>query len=340
MSNKVVMTLFRYPGIPSSEEAYQKLDATFHHIPCSSEEELIEATGDCDVAITAMQPYTHNVIGKMERCRLITTIGIGYEGVDVAAATERGILVANVPDYCLEEVANHAMTLLLACNRKLVPLVEAVRQGAWDTAEKPKIRYHIMPPLPRLSGQVLGIIGLGRIGRTLVSRAKAFGLGVIAYDPFVPTTAMEEMGVEPMDLDSLLRESDYISLHTSLTTENRAMIGMEEMQKMKPTAYLINTARGGLIDEEALVQALKDGVLAGAALDVTDPEPPPPDSPLLTMDRIVLTAHTAQYSNEAVADLRRGVEENIFSVLRGSPPPGLLNPQAREIYLQRWPRHG
>ncbi|MEE9202849.1 MAG: C-terminal binding protein [Dehalococcoidia bacterium] len=340
MSQKVVMTLFRYPGIPSSEEAYQKLDAAFHHIPCNGEEELMAATRDCDVAITALQPYTRRVIENLERCRLISVIGIGYEGVDVPAATERGILVSNVPDYCQEEVANHAMALLLACNRKLVPIVEAVRQGAWDSMEKPKIRYHIMPPLPRLSGQVLGIIGLGRIGQTLVYRAKAFGLGVIAYDPFIPPAAMEEMGVEPVDMDALLRESDYISLHTALTPENRNMIGMEQMQKMKPTAYLINTARGGLIDEEALVQALKDGVLAGAALDVTDPEPPPPDSPLLTLDRILLTAHTAQYSNEAVADLRRGVEENVFSVLRGHLPPGLINPQARETHLQRWPRHG
>jgi D-3-phosphoglycerate dehydrogenase len=334
------MTLFRYPGLPSSEEAYQKVDATFHHIPCNNEEELMAATGDCDVAITAMQPYSRRVIENMERCRLITTIGIGYEGVDVQAATERGILVANVPDYCLEEVANHAMALILACNRKLVPIIQAVRQGAWDSPEKPKIRYNIMPPLPRLSGQVLGIIGLGRIGRTLVARAKAFGLGVIAYDPYVPAAAMEEMGVEPVDLDTLLRESDYISLHTALTPENRHMIGMEELQKMKPTAYIINTARGGLIDEVALVQALKDGVLAGAALDVTDPEPPPQDSPLLKLDRVILTAHTAQYSNEAVMDLRQGVEENIFSVLRGHPPPGLINPQARETYLERWPRHG
>lgn len=340
MSQKVVMTLFRYPGIPSSEEAYQKLDATFHHIPCNGEEELMAATRDCDVAITALQPYTRRVIENMERCRLISVIGIGYEGVDVPVATQRGILVANVPDYCQEEVANHAMALLLACNRKLVPIIEAVRRGAWDSPEKPKIRYHIMPPLPRLSGQVLGIIGLGRIGQTVVSRAKAFGLGVIAYDPYVPTAAMEDMGVEPVDLDTLLRESDYISIHTALTPENRDMIGMEELQKMKPTAYLINTARGGLIDEGALVQALKDGVLAGAALDVTDPEPPPPDSPLLNLDRIILTAHTAQYSNEAVMELRERVEENVFSVLRGHLPPGLINPQAREAHLQRWPRHG
>lgn len=338
MTQKVVMTLFRYPGIPSSEEAYQKLGATFHHTPCNGEDEIMAATRDCDVAITALQPYTRRVIENMERCRLISVIGIGYEGVDVQAATERGILVANVPDYCQEEVANHAIALLLACNRKLVPIIEAVRQGAWSSVEKPRIRYQIMPPLPRLSGQVLGIIGLGRIGRALVPRAKAFGLGIIGYDPYVSAAAMEEIGVEKVDLDSLLRESDYISLHTALTPENRCMIGKAELQKMKPTAYIINTARGGLIDEEALVQAIKDGVLAGAALDVTDPEPPHPDSPLLKLDRVILTAHTAQYSNEAVVDLRQGVEENVFGVLRGQLPPGLVNPQAKEAYRQRWPR--
>ncbi|MDP6782242.1 MAG: C-terminal binding protein [Dehalococcoidia bacterium] len=338
MSYKVVMTLFRYPGIPSSEEAYQKLGATFSHTPCNGEEEIMAATMDCDVAISAMQPYTRRVIENMQHCRLISVIGIGYEGVDIEAATERGILVANVPDYCQEEVANHAMALILACNRKLVPVVEAVRQGAWDTPEKPNIRYNIMPPLPRLSGQVLGIVGLGRIGQSLVPRAKAFGMGVIAFDPFVPDATMEQMGVEKADMDSLLRESDYISLHTALTSQNRGMIGMEELQKMKPTAYLINTARGSLINESDLVQALKDGVLAGAALDVTDPEPPPPDSPLLQLDCLILTAHTAQYSNEAVVDLRQGVEENVFSVLRGHLPPGLLNPQAKDTYLERWPR--
>ncbi len=338
MSYKVVMTLFRYPGIPSSEEAYQKLGATFSHTPCNGEEEIMAATRDCDVVITAMQPYTRRVIENMQRCRLISVIGIGYDGVDIEAATERGILVSNVPDYCQEEVANHAMALILACNRKLIPIVEAVRQGAWDTPEKPKIRYNIMPPLPRLSGQVLGIVGLGRIGQSLVPRAKAFGMGVIAFDPFVPDAAMEQMGVEKVDMDSLLRESDYISLHTALTPQNRGMIDMEALQKMKPTAYIINTARGGLINEADLVQAVKDGVLAGAALDVTDPEPPPPSSPLLQLDRLILTAHTAQYSNEAVVDLRQSVEENVFSVLRGHLPPGLLNSQAKETYLERWPR--
>lgn len=338
MTQKVVMTLFRYPGIPSSEEAYHKLGATFQHIPCNSEEDILAATRDCDVAITALQPYTRRVIENMERCRLISVIGIGYEGVDVPAATERGILVANVPDYCQEEVANHAMALVLACNRKLMPIIEAVRQGAWNSLEKPRIRHQIMPPLPRLSGQVLGIIGLGRIGQALVPRAKAFGLGIIGYDPYVSAAAMEEIGVEKVDLETLLRESDYITLHTALTPENRRMLGKAELQKMKPTSYVINTARGGLIDEEALVQAIKDGVLAGAALDVTDPEPPRPDSPLLKLDRVILTAHTAQYSNEAIVDLRRGVEENVFSVLRDQMPPGLVNPQAKEGYRQRWPR--
>ncbi|MDP6101532.1 MAG: C-terminal binding protein [Dehalococcoidia bacterium] len=299
------------------------------------------ATKVCDVAITAMQPYTRRVIENMQHCRLISVIGIGYDGVDIEAATERGILVANVPDYCQEEVANHAMALILACNRKLIPIAQAVRQKAWSTPEKPEIRYNIMQKygLPRLSGQVLGIVGLGRIGQSLVPRAKAFGMGVIAFDPFVPDAAMEHMGVEKVDLDSLLRESDYVSLHTNLTLQNRGMIGMGELKKMKSTAYIINTARGGLINEADLAQAVKECVLAGAALDVTDPEPPPHNSPLLLLDRVIITAHTAQYSNEAVADLRRGVEENVFSVLRGHLPPGLLNPQAKETHLERWPRN-
>jgi D-3-phosphoglycerate dehydrogenase len=336
MTYKVVLTLFRYPGLPRDVEGYKKLGAEFIKIPCNTEEDIITATRDADVVVTALQPYNKRVIQNLQKCRLISVIGIGYEGVDVAAATERGILVANVPGYCVDEVSDHAMALLLACNRKILKLDKAVREGRWDSLEKPYIRFNIMSPLYRLRGQTLGIIGLGRIGRALVPKAKAFGLNILAYDPFVPPSVGSELGVKMVNLEELLRKSDFVSLHAALTPDNRHILGLEQLIMMKPTAYLINTARGGLVDEEALIIALKQGYIAGAALDVTDPEPPNPDSPLLKMDNVIITPHTAFYSELSTQDLIKGIEENIFSVLRGQEPPGLVNPQAKERYRKRF----
>lgn len=333
---KVIMTAFRYPGLPRDAEAYRKLGAEFIHIPCQAEADLMAAIPGASIVITAMQPYTRSVLNQAKQLRLVSVIGIGYEGVDVEAATELGILVSNVPDYCQDEVSDHAMALILAASRKLVRVVDAVRAGHWDSLEKPKIRLGLMPPLPRLKGQTLGLVGFGRIARSIVPKAKAFGLKVIAHDPFVPREIAQELGVELVELARLLAESDFISLHAALTPQNYHLIGKDQIRKMKKNAYLINTARGGLIDEAALAEAIDQGAIAGAALDVTEPEPPKPDSPLMKSDRIILTAHTAQYSDEAIVDLRRGVEENVFSVLRGEWPRGLVNPQAKEKYARKW----
>lgn len=334
--HKVIMSAFRYPGLPRDPEAYKKLGAEFVHIPCQTEADLIAASRDASVVITVMQPFPRQVLEQAKKLRLVSAIGIGYEGIDVLAATELGILVSNVPDYCQDEVSDHAMTLLLACSRKLVRVVDAIRSGHWDSLEKPKIRLGLMPPLPRLKGQTLGLVGFGRIARSVAPKAKAFGLRVIAHDPWVPADAAKGAGVEMVDLDRLLAESDFVSMHAALSPQNYHLISKEQLQRMKKNAYIINTARGGLIDETALVAAVNDGVIAGAALDVTEPEPPPPDSPLLKNDRIILSAHTAQYSDEAIVDLRKGVEENVFSVLKGEWPRGLVNPQAKEKYTKRW----
>ena len=336
MAYKVVMTLFRYPGIPQDEGAYEKLGAQFLKAPCKTEDDIIQAAQEADIVVTAMQPYSRRVIEALPRLRHICVIGIGYEGVDVEAATERGVLVTNVPDYCLDEVSDHALALLLALSRKLVRIHQAVREGKWDSMEKPHIRYNIMPGTQRLRGQTLGLVGFGRIARTLAPKARALGLRLLAYDPYIPPKVAAELGAELVDLERLLRESDFVSLHSAQTKENRKLLGRKQFQTMKPTAYLINTARGGLVDEEALVAALKEGLIAGVALDVTDPEPPRPDSPLFQMENVILTAHTAQFSDQAMADMRRKVEENIFAVLRGEWPPGLLNPQAKEKYLERF----
>lgn len=334
--HKVIMTAFRYPGLPRDLEAYKKLGAEFIHIPCQTEAELIAATKDATAVITVMQPFTKKVLEKAKQLRLVSVIGIGYEGVDVDAATELGILVSNVPDYCQDEVSDHTITLILACSRKLIRVVDAVRAGQWDSLEKPKIRLGLMPPLPRLKGQTLGLVGFGRIARSVAPKAKAFGMRVIAHDPFVSQKIVEDLSVTLVELDKLLAQSDFVSLHAALTPQNYHLIDKKKLQKMKNNAYIINTARGGLIDEVALVEAIENGVIAGAALDVTEPEPPKPDSPLFKTNKIILSAHTAQYSDEAINDLRRGVEENVFSALRGEWPRGLINPPAKEKYTRRW----
>jgi D-3-phosphoglycerate dehydrogenase len=325
------------PGLPHyGEEDYRKIGAELVKKLCRSEDDLISIAHDADAIITGGEPYSRRVIEKLTKCRVISNIGIGYDGIDVEAATEHGIYVTNVPDYCLEEMAEHTLALILACGRKLLRFDRAVREGKWDSRAPREIREKIRPPMFRLKGQTLGLVGLGRIPRTLVPKAKALGLKVIAYDPYVSKDAAAELGVEMVGFEQLLRESDFVSLHAALTKDNQHMIGAEQLKKMKRTAYLINTARGGLVDEQALNTALSEGIIAGAGLDVLDPEPPRPDNPLFKRDNVIITAHSANYSEESQAELLRRPEEEVFSILRGESPRCPVNPQVKERFVTRW----
>jgi D-3-phosphoglycerate dehydrogenase len=337
MDFKVVMTV-EFPGIPPDEDIFRLQGAKFSKIPCRSEEEIIAAAHDADAIITiaTVQSFPRKVIEKLDRCRIISSIGIGYEGIEVGAATDHGIMVVNTPDYCLEEVSDHAMALILACARKLLPQDQAVRAGKWNSLERPDIRFKIWPPMSRLKGQTLGLIGFGRIPRTLVPKAKGFGLKIMAYDPYVSTNIAKDLEVELVDLTYLLQHSDFISIHAALTPETKHMLGLEQFKQMKPTAYLINTARGGIIDEQALYQALSQGYIAGAGLDVLDPEPPPHDNPLFKLSNVIITAHAAHYSDQSVLELRRRPVEEIIRVLKGEWPLGLVNPEVKEAYLRKW----
>ena len=337
MKFKVLLTV-DYPGIPYDEKVLTDVGAKFAKIPCKTEDELIATAKDADAIITIplMQAFPRRVIEKLDKCRIISSPGIGYDGIDLEAATERGICVTNVPDYCLEEVSDHAMALLLACARKLFRLDKAVREGKWDTLERPKIRYDIWPPMFRLKGQTLGLLGFGRIPRTIVPKAKGFGLRVITHDPYVPGEVAAELGVELVDLDRLLRESDYISVHTALTNETKHILGLEQFKKMKPTAYLINTARGPLVDDAALYTALSKGYIAGAGLDVIEVEPPSLDNPLFKLDNVIITAHSAHYSDTSVIELRSRPAEEVARALKGEWPINVVNPKVKELYLQKW----
>jgi len=338
MDYKVVMT-FQYPGLPPDEKVLTNIGAHFIKIPCNSEDEIITAAHDADAVITglAVQPlFTRRVIESLNKCRIISSLGIGYEGVDLDAATEHGIYVTNVPDYCLEEVTDHSMAIILACARKLFQLDKAVREGKWDTLERPEIRYKIWPPMFRIRGQTLGLIGFGNVPRAMVPKAKGFGLKVIAYDPYAPPSIAEELGVELVDLDRLLQDSDYVSIHAALTEETRHMLSSEQFKMMKPTAYLINAARGPLVDETALYTALSKGHISGAGLDVTDPEPPSLDNPLLKLNNVIFTAHSAYYSESSTQELLSRPVEEVVSILTGGLPRKPLNPHAKDKFVQRW----
>lgn len=248
-------------------------------------------------------------------CKVISRYGIGYDNVDIAAATRAGIVVTNVPDYCLEEVANHTLALLLASVRGVVGAATAVREGAWTSDAV----------LHSLQGRVLALIGLGRIGKKVAERARAFGFHVVAYDPFVREAPP---GIElATGLEEALAAADVVSLHLPLTAESRHMIRGETIAAMEHAPLLVNTSRGGLVDLDAVLRALDDGRLSGVALDVTDPEPLPADHPLRTHPRAIVTPHMAYYSEEAQAELQRRAAEEVALALRGEPPRSPVNPE-------------
>ena len=281
--------------------------------------ELIEKARDADGLIIVDSPVTRRAMEAMPGLKVVLRTGVGVDVIDVDAATDLGIAVVCVPDLWIREVANHAMALLLACNRRLLLLDSAVRSGDWLPI--------IPPPVGSLHGETLGIVGLGRIGRALSSRAAAFELDVIAYDPYLPAAAFADAGVESVSFDELLRRSDYISLHSPKTDETAHLLDEDALRRMKPTAYLINTSRGPLVDQAALTRALREGWIAGAALDVLEKEPPEATEPLLKMKNVILTPHASYYSDAAIEQLPVRCGQEVARVLTGRMPKNLFNPK-------------
>ncbi len=335
MSFKVVKVV-PDPFIPHNEEDYRQIGAEFVSQPCETEDEVIAAAHDADFVITFKRPITRKVIEKLDRCKMIFNVGTGYESIDLAAATEHGICVTYPGGYCTEEVAEHAMSLILACARKVLRLDRAVRDGKWDSYEKREIRFKILPPMFPLKGQTLGLIGFGRISRSLVPKARGFELRVIAFDPYVPSNIFEECDVEAVAFDYLLEHSDFVSIHAAFTPEARHMLGMVQFKQMKPTAYLINCARGEFIDEQALYTALTQGYIAGAALDVLQTGSVGLEHPLLQLENVIITPHTAWYSEQSVDKVRRRPYEEIVRVINEEWPQWLINPEVKENFKRRW----
>ncbi|MFC1946201.1 C-terminal binding protein [Chloroflexota bacterium] len=297
----------------------------------TDEDAMVKLCEDPDVVGLMVGPVaqiSQRVINAAPNLKIISRMGVGYNNIDVAAATARNIPVSLVLDYCQTEVADHAMAFILTFARRLLPLDRTVKAGRWSstTSDIPQART----PMFRLDTQTLGIVGSGRIGGTLVSRARAFGMKVIAYDPYLSPEAAREMGVMLVDFEKLLAESDFISLHAPQTAETVGMFNADAFKKMKPTTYLVNNARGGLVDEAALFTALSEGIIAGAGLDVTEPEPPLADNPLFKLDNVLITGHASWYSGEAVAELRWKSALAIVDVLKGGWPASLANPEVRQ----------
>jgi D-3-phosphoglycerate dehydrogenase len=262
--------------------------------------------------MVTIQPVTAELMDKMPKCKIICRIGTGLDAIDIPAATERGIWVTSVPDYSIDEVSTHAMALALALIRNLFRHRNLSQHGTW--------RYQTERPIRRLVGQTLGVLGIGRIGGASVRKGKGLGFNVIAHDPYVPDSRFEELGVRKVDFDTLMRESDVLTLHVPLTTETRRIINARALSLMKPTAFLVNTARGEVVDVDALVDAVRAGTIEGAGIDVLPVEPPPPDHPILHEESIIVTPHIGWASNESGFDVRERGAADVVSVLKGDRP--------------------
>lgn len=287
---------------------------------CCSREEVLDFARPADIFLTNAIDWSPADFQALDRLKLIVTYGSGYDKIPVEAATEAGIIVAYTPLYGVEEVADHALGLLLMCARRLPHLERQVRQGVWGG------RIVTAHPLRRVSACTLGIAGLGNIGTALCLRASALGMKVIAWDPWLTPAEAQERGAPLVEMETLLRESDFVSLHLRLSARTQHLFGHELFRLMKPSAWFINTARGGLVDEEALIAALGEGRLAGAALDTIDPEPPRPDNPLLNLPQVILTGHYASVSLEANRDRHFHVAETVKRFSRGCWPRFVANP--------------
>ncbi|HSR30820.1 MAG TPA: C-terminal binding protein [Anaerolineae bacterium] len=311
-----------FPNLDLARAALSEVEAELRLADEPTPEAILAVAREADGMLVTYAQITGDMIRQLSRCRIIARFGIGVDNVDIEAATEAGIVVTKVPDYCIDEVSDHALALLMALARKIPFSNQLVHGGEW--------KLPAVAPLYRLRGRTLGLVGFGQIPRMLAPKAQALGIRVVAYDPYVPEEAMAAVQVEQVDLDALLQVSDYISVHAPLTPDTHHMFDREAFRRMKPGALLINTARGPLVDEQALVEALNNGELAGAALDVREQEPPPADSALRGRTDVILTPHTAFYSVEALEDLQTKATQEVVRVLRGERPRNPLNPEVLE----------
>lgn len=322
MAFKVVASGFggRMVDATHENEGLKSLGVSVQTINASTEDEYVAQVNDADAVITGRFALNARVIGALEKCKVIATGGVGVDRIDLDAATAKNIVVTNVPDVFIEEVAVQAMMLLLCCAKKTIPLDRAVRDNRWRDSRK------YMSPMPRVVGDTLGIVAFGNIPRLVAKKAKGFDMKVLAWDPYVPDEVFAQHGVERVtDLVELFRRADFISSHLPLNPGTQGVLNYACFSAMKPTAYFINTGRGPTHNEADLIRALQEKKLAGAGLDVMEIEPTRPDNPLHTMDNVVLTPHTASVSDWSDVERRLRVGQEIAAVLQGRMPRNVVN---------------
>lgn len=318
---RVSVVSLGYASYDLERSLLSRIDAELILAPrdCLTEEEVIRVAGEADAILVREAPIGSRVIRALTRCRAIVRYGVGVDNIDLETAKRRRIYVANVPGYGTEEVSDHAAALLLACVRRLLQRDTRLRQGILES--------DIQDPVYRTTGKILGLIGYGQIGRAFHRKWKGFlPARVLVFDPAVAPEVIHGNGAEPATLEEVFSCSDYLSLHAPLTEKTRHLVDADRLKRMKPTAILVNTARGGLVDEDALAEALAAGRIAGAGLDVFETEPPPADHPLLSLPNVVLSGHVGWYSRDAVHELQRRAAEEVVRVLSGGTPHNWVNP--------------
>lgn len=310
---KILITDSIFPDLSIERDGFAAIDAEMILAPAKDEATLIALAGDADGILVTYAEVTAAVIAAAAKCRIIVRTGIGVNNIDIEAATSRGIMVANVPDYCIAEVADHTLALMLTCLRKTAFLSDRVKHGSWN--------MNLARPVPRLNRLTAGLFGLGHIAQAVVGRLQAFGLKVLAYDPYVTDDVFRRLGVErARSLAELAAAADVLSLHAPLTRETRGIINEGIFRQMKQSAILINTSRGPLVNEQDLCAAIESGRIAGCGLDVMATEPGDLQSPLLQQDNVIVTPHVAFYSEGSDIELReKSVRQIILALTEGQP---------------------
>jgi D-3-phosphoglycerate dehydrogenase len=318
----VVLTDYEWPDLSIEHGIFSPLGINFTAAHCKDEDDVLRVAEDADAIITEYAPLSRKVIRSLRRCKIISMNAAGFDNVNVEAATDEGILLVNCPDYCFEEVADHAMAMILSCARGLFQYGRRIRNKIWD--------YKSAGPRERIRDSVLGLIGFGRVAQAVAARAKSFGMRVVASDPFISDEFIRSQGVEPATKQETLTAADYLSIHVPLTKDTRKSIGEKELSRMKRSAFLINVSRGAVIDEKALYEALKSGIVRGAAFDVLEKEPPDFDNPLLSLDNVLVTPHAAFYSEDAMSEVRSRSAQEVIKVFKGELPAHVVNGEVLE----------
>ena len=317
MTNKVYVTDYDYPSLDIETKELQKIGVPLISEQCRTSDEVIARCHDAVGLLNQYTPITEEVLASLPLLQVIARYGVGVDNVDLEAATAHGVCVVNVPDYCIDEVSNQTIALMMDCLRRTTYLNNVVHKGVWD--------YSVAKPIYRLRGKTLGFVGFGKIAREVARKMTAFGLNMIAYDPYYDAGKMEALLVAPVSFSRLLQEADIITVHTPLTADTYHLLDAAALAAMKPTAVVINTARGAVIDEQALTDALQNNKIAVAGLDVLEHEPITAETPLLSLENVVLTPHFSWYSEEAEQELKHKAVLGICEVLQGRVPTYLVN---------------